>query len=102
MKKYTAIIKTRQDCIDNDGNVRSRTFKYEADRLRPIYEAAAADALSYGGLYAAIVYDRQGRAVKEIAVFDGKAVGFGELDWQERQYAAELYEEHKGDDVITL
>lgn len=102
MKKYTAIIKTREDCIDNNGNVRSRTYKYESDRLRALYEAAAADARDYNGIFAAFVYDKQGQPLKGIAVFDGKGAGYGDLDWQDRSYAAELYEDHKEDEVITL
>ena len=102
MKKYTAIIKTRTDCIDNNGNVRSRTYKYEADRLRDIYKQAEIDTCDYNGISYAFVYDKLGRVVKQIVSIGREIAVYAEIDNEEQHDAAELYAEHKEDEVITL
>lgn len=102
MKKYTAIIKTKTDGIDHEGRRHAYTYKYEADSLHVIYEQAGDDACDYDGISLAFAYDEQGRALTMIASVGGEIAVFSRLDYQERLDAAELYEAHKEDDVITL
>lgn len=102
MKKYTAIIRTKTEGIDNEGRYHTYTYKYETDRLRDIYEQAKIDTCDYNGIGLAFVYDKQGQALKQIASIGREIAVYAELDNEARQDAAVLYADHKEDDVIAL